>query len=277
MPEAEAKEVYVFCNECKQNVPLEVTEEDIEKAKGGIITILSVHGTPQHAIIVYLDMNLKTRGIEYPAILQVKESDTEGVVSDRPDEEQLYDLGSIISSFGEKEGIAIENFSQITAQIIAGNFLYLIHNNRSIGKVVKDQLDALFTGQKSSVFVISYDEIDTVSGMRPTIFDLQYGSFISKGVDIDTEHFQRIIKEMLNDPNAFSLLKNEYRKLMYSYKKLWGLLSSGARIYTHKKLAYLVSIDQSLLPLLLKMAENDDVEVASRVRPEKEEKKGRKK
>jgi hypothetical protein len=142
---------------------------------------------------------------------------------------------------------------------------------------VKDQLDALFTGQKSSVFVISYDEIDTVSGMRPTIFDLQYGSFISKGVDIDTEHFQRIIKEMLNDPNAFSLLKNEYRKLMYSYKKLWGLLSSGARIYTHKKLAYLVSIDQSLLPLLLKMAENDDVEVASRVRPEKEEKKGRKK
>jgi hypothetical protein len=52
----EDKEVYVFCSECKQNVPLKVTEDHIGKAKGGIITILSVHGTSQHAIIVYLDM-----------------------------------------------------------------------------------------------------------------------------------------------------------------------------------------------------------------------------
>ena len=268
MAEPEAKEVYVFCNECKQNVPLEVTEDHIDKAKGGIITILSVHGTPQHAIIVYLDMNLKTRGIEYPSILQVKEGEPDIAVSDTI-EDTIHDLNSVISSFGEKEETAIVNFSQITAQIIAGNFLYLIHNNTSIAKVVKDQLDTLFTGQKSSVFVISYDEIDTVSGMRPTLFDLQYGSFISKGVDIDTEHFEKIIKEVLNDPNAFSLLKNEYRKLMYSYKKLWGLLSSGARSYTHKKLAYLVSIDQSLLPLLLKMAENDGVDVAARLRTDK--------
>ena len=272
MADTEEKEVYVFCNECKQNVPLKVTEDDISKAKGGIITILSVHGTPQHAIIVYLDMNLKTRGIEYPSILQVKESDSEGVVNTADDEEALHDLSSVISSFGEKEKVAIKNFSQITAQIIAGNFLYLIHNNRSIGKVVKDQLDALFTGQKSSLFVISYDEIDTVSGMRPTIFDLQYGSFISKGVDIETDHFEQIIEEILTNPNAFSLLKNEYRKLMYSYKKLWGLLSSGARIYTPKKLAYLVSIDQSLLPLLLKMAENDGVDVAARLRTNNKEK-----
>jgi hypothetical protein len=275
MAEPDAKEVYVFCNECKQNVPLQVTVDHIDKAKGGIITILSVHGTPQHAIIVYLDMNLKMRGIEYPSILQVKESQPDGVVSDTTDEEPLHDLGSVISTFGEKEAIAIENFAQITAQIIAGNFLYLIHNNRSIAKVVKDQLDDLFTGQKSSLFVITYDEIDTVSGMRPTLFDLQYGSFISKGVNIKTEHFERIIKEILNDPNAFSLLKNEYRKLMYSYKKLWGLLSSGARTYTHKKLAYLISIDQSLLPLLLRMAENDGVDVASRVKPEAKKKKKR--
>ena len=273
MAEPEAKEVYVFCNECNQNIPLEVTEDHIDKAKGGIITILSVHGTPQHAIIVYLDMNLKMRGIEYPSILQVKESEPDGAVSDITDEEPLHDLSSVISSFGQKEEVAIKNFAQITAQIIAGNFLYLIHNNRSIGKVVKDQLDALFTGQKSSLFVITYDEIDTVSGMRPTLFDIQYGSFISKGVDIETEHFERIITEILSNSNAFSLLKNEYRKLMYSYKKLWGLLSSGARSYTRKKLAYLVSIDQSLLPLLLKMAENDGVDVASRVKPEIKKKK----
>ncbi len=273
----ESPEIYAFCTICKQNVPLEVTKDDIEKAKTGLISVLSVHGDPQHAILVYLDKNLKARGIEYPSLLQVKESDS--IEGDKVSiaEDETHNLSSIISSFGEKQDQAIKSFAQISAQLIAGNTLYLIHNNTSIGKVVKDQLDSLFIDQKVSSFVISYEDIGNVSGMRPTMFDLQYGSFISEGISLDTEHFEQLIRDAISSLNGFNVLKNDYRKLKYSYRRLWELLSAGARIYTRKKLAYLVSIDLSMIPLLLRMAENDGVDVASRVKLTKEEMKKKKK
>lgn len=260
----EVSEVYAFCNICKENVPLEITEEDIEKAKTGLISVISVHGTPPHAILVYLDMNLKARGVEYPSLVQVNE----GTVETEPStsmKEDIIDLNSIISSFGEKQEQAIKAFAHISAQLVAGNSLYLIHKNKSIGRVVKDQIDSLFTDETPASFVITMDEIEYVTGMRPTIYDLQYGSFISKGIAIDTSYYEQIITDALQSPNGFSILRNDYRKLKYSYRRLWELLSSGARTYTHKKLAYLVSIDLSLIPLLLRMAENDGVDVASRV------------
>ena len=269
MVEAESKEVYVFCNICKQNVPLEISEEDIEKAKTGLISVISVHGEPPHAIMVYYDMNFKARGVEYPSLKQAKESKTDEKVTLAQD---ALDLKSVVSSFGEKGDQAITVFAKISGQLIAGNSLYLVHNNTSIGKVVKDQLDALFPEQKSSSFVISYDDLDMVAGMRPSIFDLQYGSFISEGVQLETTYFESLIGDALSSPNGFSILRNDYRKLMFSYRRLWELLSSGARMYTRKRLAYLVSIDLAMIPLLLRMAENDGVDVDSRVRLSKAEK-----
>jgi hypothetical protein len=267
MVDTEVKEVYVFCNECQQNVPLEISAEDMEKTKTGLISVISVHGDPSHAIMVYLDMNLKARGVEYPTLKQATES--------KPDKEVMlqedtFDLKSMISSFGDKQEQAIKAFAHISAQLIAGNSFYLIHKNKSIGRVVKDQIDSLFTDdEKPASFVITFDEIDYVTGMRPTIYDLQYGTFISEGIDIDTSYYEQIIKDALESPNGFSMLKNDYHKLKYSYRRLWELLSSGARTYTYNKLAYLVSIDLSLIPLLLRMAENDGVDVASRVKTPK--------
>ena len=266
MTENETSKLYVFCAICKQNVPLEVTDDDIENAKSGLVSVISLHGDPQHAILVYLDMNLKTRGIEYPSLVQVKESSSDEKQKAAAIEDDIHDLMAIVSSFGENQEDAIKSFAQISAQLIAGNSLYLIHSNKSIGKVVKDQLDSLFTEQNVQSFVISYDDIADVSGMRPTIFDLRFGSFISEGIALDTEYFERLIKDSVNNPNGFSMLKNDYRKLKYSYRRLWELLSAGARVYTQKRLAYLVSIDLSLIPLLLRIAENDGVDVASRVR-----------
>ncbi len=265
MAETDGKEVYAFCNICKENVRLDITEVSLEEAKSGLVTVLSVHGDPQHAILVYLDKQLKVRGTEYPSMLQIKYGTVEKKASES-EEERVHDLKQIISAFGEKQDEAMISFAQISAQIILGNSLYLIHTNTAIANVVKEQLDALFTDQRTHLFVITYDEIDTVSGMRPTIFDLQYGNFISKGVAIDTVHFEQVINEAISEPNGFSLLKNEYSKLKFSYRRLWELLSSGAKKYTEKRLAYLVSIDQSLIPLLLKMAENEGVDVASRTR-----------
>ncbi|MHA2423991.1 MAG: hypothetical protein ACXAEF_04340 [Candidatus Thorarchaeota archaeon] len=270
MAEEEKDQVYVFCNLCKENVPLEVTESELDTSSG-LTTVISVHGSPQHAILVYLDKQMKARGIEYPSVLQVKDSPMVESATEMPKEEVLYDLSSVVSSFGEKQDDAVRSFAQITAQVIVRNHIYLIHANREIGKVVKNQLDALFTDQETSVAVISYDEMDGVSGMRPTIFDLQHGTFVSKGVAIDTEVFESFVGGAIKDVNGFNLLKNEFSKLMYSYRRLWELLSAGARKYTRKRLAYLVSIDQSLMPLLLQMAENDGVDVASRVRLTKEE------
>ncbi len=266
MAEDDPSDVYAFCNICKENVPLEITEDDMEKAKTGLISVISVHGSPQHAILVYLDMNLKARGVEYPSLLQVANGSTveEEHVSDV--KEDIIDLNSIISSFGEKQEEAIKAFAHISAQLIAGNSLYLIHKNKSIGRVVKNQIDSLFKDETPASFVITFDELDYVTGMRPTIYDLQYGNFISEGIAIDTSHFERIIKDALDSPNGFSMLKNDYHKLKYSYRRLWELLTAGARTYTHKKLAYLVSIDLSLIPLLLRIAENDGVDVASRVK-----------
>ena len=266
MVDDETEQVYVFCNICQQNVPLDITEEDIEKAKSGLTAVLSIHGTPQHAILVYLDKQLKVRGSEYPSVLQVEESTSAEVAPDLPAEDAEYDLESIVSSFGDAHEQAIISFAQIIAQIIVGNSLYLIHNNRSIGKVVKEQLDSLFTEQDTHLFVISYDEIDGVSGMRPTIFDLRFGSFISKGVAIDTDYFEKLVRDSLAAARGFNLLKNEFSKLMYSYRRLWELLSAGTKKYTRKRLAYLVSIDLELIPLLLRMAENDGVDVKARVR-----------
>ncbi|MFW9769528.1 MAG: hypothetical protein ACFFF9_01125 [Candidatus Thorarchaeota archaeon] len=271
MVESEPKEVYVFCNECQQNVPLEISAEDMERAKTGLISVISVHGDPSHAIMVYLDMNLKARGVEYPTLKQATETKPDKEVKLQED---TLDLKSFISSFGDKQDQAIKAFAHISAQLIAGNSFYLIHKNKSIGRVVKDQIDSLFTEEeKPASFVITFDEIDYVTGMRPTIYDLQYGTFISEGIDIDTSYYEQIIKDALESPNGFSMLKNDYHKLKYSYRRLWELLSSGARTYTHKKLAYLVSIDLSLIPLLLRMAENDGVDVASRVKAPKESKK----
>lgn len=270
MSEEDVSKAYAFCNICKENVPLDITEEDIKKAKTGLISVISVHGNPQHAILVYFDMNLKARGVEYPSLVQVDEGTSSEVAKESDIKEDVGDLNTIISSFGERPKDAIKAFAHISAQLIAGNSLYLIHTNKSIGRVVKDQIDSLFTEEKSASFVITMDEIEYVTGMRPTIYDLQYGSFISEGVAIDTSYYEQIISDALESPNGFSILKNDYRKLRYSYRRLWELLSSGARSYTHKKLAYLVSIDLSLIPLLLGMAENDGVDVASRVTtPEK--------
>ena len=266
MAEDEPSDVYAFCNICKENVPLEITKEDIEKAKTGLISVISVHGTPQHAILVYLDMNLKARGVEYPSLLQVADSSTVEGEPVKTVQEDSVDLNSIISSFGDRQEEAVRIFAHISAQLIAGNSLYLIHKNKSIGRVVKDQIDSLFTDETPASFVITFDEIDYVTGMRPTIYDLQYGSFISEGIAIDTSHFERMIRDALDSPNGFSMLRNDYRKLKYSYRRLWELLTAGARVYTTKKLAYLVSIDLSLIPLLLTMAENDGVDVASRVK-----------
>jgi len=276
MSEDEASGLYVFCAVCQQNIPLEVTDEDIEKAKTGLVSVLSLHGDPQHAILVFLDMNLKARGVEYPSLVQVKESSSDAKTEAALIVDDIHDLMAIVSSFGDNQDKAIKSFAHISAQIIAGNSLYLIHNNTSIGKVVKEQLDSLFTAQNVPSFVISYDDLDTVTGMRPTIFDLRYGSFISEGIALDTEHFEQLIRDAGDSPNGYAMLKNDYRKLKYSYRRLWELLSAGARIYTRKRLAYLVSIDLSLIPLLLRIAENDGVDVASRVRQTKEEKKKRK-
>jgi hypothetical protein len=266
MADDENDQIYVFCNICQENVPLDVTEEQLEASTSGLTTVINVHGSPQHAILVYLDKQLRARGTEYPSILQVKDSPTVESATEVPKEETLYELSSVVSSFGENEEVAVKAFAQITAQIIVRNHIYLIHTNRDIGKVVKKQLDALFTDQETSLAVISYDEMDGVSGMRPTIFDLQHMAFISKGVAIDTDVFEKYVGDALNDINGFNLLKNDFSKLMYSYRRLWELLTTGARKYTKKRLAYLVSIDQSLIPLLVQMAENDGVDVASRIR-----------
>ena len=65
-----SKQVYVFCNICQENVSLNVDEISADKMKGGIATVLSVHGEPYHAVLVYLDGKF-TFGIDLETLMKL--------------------------------------------------------------------------------------------------------------------------------------------------------------------------------------------------------------
>ncbi|UCE11541.1 MAG: hypothetical protein JSW61_06305 [Candidatus Thorarchaeota archaeon] len=258
--------VYAYCTKCNENILLEIDDEEIQSSSGGITAVLSVHGSPQHAALVYVDKQLKVRGIEYPSIVQVAENQEAITEAAELTEVPEHNLESVVSSFGDRQESAVETLASVLVQLMIRNPVYLIHNNQDMGKVVEQQLEALFERQETPMQVISYDELESVEGMRPSVFDLQTYRFVSEGASVDSEYFEELIYQGLEDDAGFSSLKSELSKLTYSYRRICDLLTVGAKRFEIDNLARLAQIKKSLMPLLLRMAEAEGVDVGSRVR-----------
>ena len=74
-------QVTVHCEKCDSPVLVEVSSEDLASTQDGILRVMLVHGSPQHAIVVYVDKRMRVREIEYSDSFQMGETKSTSVVS----------------------------------------------------------------------------------------------------------------------------------------------------------------------------------------------------
>ncbi|MFW9787893.1 MAG: hypothetical protein ACFFE1_09475 [Candidatus Thorarchaeota archaeon] len=60
----EADKIRVHCEICNEPIEFEVSQEKLSEQQSGILKVMLAHGDPLHAIIVYVDMNRRIRGVE---------------------------------------------------------------------------------------------------------------------------------------------------------------------------------------------------------------------
>ena len=77
---SESGKIKVHCDICNRPVEIEVSQEKIREQKDGILRVALAHGDPLHAIIVYVDRNLRVRGVEASDSFQMEGTRTETVV-----------------------------------------------------------------------------------------------------------------------------------------------------------------------------------------------------
>ncbi len=63
--------IKIHCDVCNKPVEFEVSRERIAEQKDGILRVTLAHGDPIHAIIVYVDKNLRVRGIDHSDSFQM--------------------------------------------------------------------------------------------------------------------------------------------------------------------------------------------------------------
>jgi hypothetical protein len=73
--------IKVHCDICNQPVEFQVSQDKIREQKDGILRVALAHGDPLHAIIVYVDKNLRVRGVEVSDSFQMEGTRAETVVS----------------------------------------------------------------------------------------------------------------------------------------------------------------------------------------------------
>lgn len=266
-------EVYAFCKECKENVRLEVSQQDLEEAESGLVAVLSLHGSPQHALVAYIDKDLRVRGIEYPTAIQIKDTPQVSAVSES--EIDIWDemagdfsLHILVDFFGKKQKKAIVNFAHLIIHMIIKKPIYLVHDDKSMGMLVKKNLIKLPTeqsGLSELVRVINHDSVAPTEDRDAFIFDLQMTTPVQEEIDIDSKHIEEMVKEALSSDNSFFQLKYELSKLFFSYRRLVELLKSSHEKIQDRKLARDVAIDFSLLSTLLNIAEIEGIDTKSRV------------
>jgi hypothetical protein len=77
----ESGNIKVLCDICNQPIEFRVSQEKIREQKDGILRVALAHGDPIHVIIVYVDRNLRVRGVETSDSFQMEGERTEAVVS----------------------------------------------------------------------------------------------------------------------------------------------------------------------------------------------------
>lgn len=83
--------VTVHCKVCDKPIEVAVDLNKLAGQVGGILRVMLAHGDPMHAILVYVDKNLRVRSIEYPDSVQVGETQSTAVVQAADIAESLSD------------------------------------------------------------------------------------------------------------------------------------------------------------------------------------------
>ena len=99
--------IKVHCDICNQPIEFGVSQEKIREQKDGILRVALAHGDPLHVIIVYVDKNLRVRGIEVSDSFQMEGTRAETVVSTSEVSENLSE------SMGEPCFQALYSYSEI--------------------------------------------------------------------------------------------------------------------------------------------------------------------
>ena len=72
--------VKVHCEKCNKPIELVISSEDLSSTQDGILRVMMVHGSPPHAIVVYVDKNMRVREIEYSDSFQMGETSSSTVI-----------------------------------------------------------------------------------------------------------------------------------------------------------------------------------------------------
>jgi hypothetical protein len=77
---SETGKIRALCDICSQPIEFQVSQEKIQAQKDGILKVAIAHGEPLHVIVVYVDKNLRVRGIEASDSFQMEGTRSETMV-----------------------------------------------------------------------------------------------------------------------------------------------------------------------------------------------------
>ncbi len=265
--DSDSTEIFVFCKICKRNIGILVDVTKLRAISTVITPLVSMHGEPPHAIMVYLDRNLTVRGIEYPYAIVAEGEDAiaeEKAAPELPASANI-NLPELLDSFGlgKKENVKV--LGNLLMQILLSNPVYLIHDDPDTGSKILRRISDLFTNQDLALHTIPHIQIPSIKDRQPCIYDLQERKYIYEGMKIDIHRFENMVKESLDDKDGSFKLKNELSKIYYAYEKLKEILRVSDAKLKETQLAKHIGIEMALMPPLLKMAESEEIDIKSKV------------
>jgi hypothetical protein len=261
------RQAYVFCEKCKQNIGLPLSDADPSKMKGGLVTLVCVHGNPQHALIAYVDAQLRVRAVEYPGSVHIRVD-----LQPSPDlatlargKEGKLTLSSLVDSFGKKRKDAARVMARIVGQLMYHRVVALVHDDQAIGEAVGSALADLLGGQKANVKVVGHADANVSFVTSSCVYDLQQAKFLKEADQPEVRFFEQIVKDLVDEADGLFRLRNELSKILFAYDRMMKILVTESGMHLDTKLANDAAIDLSLLPTLLAMAESDGVDISSRI------------
>ena len=174
-------------------------------------------------------------------------------------------LQKLVERFSSNRKNSVEYLARIVVQVMIGNNVYLAHNDISESEVICNNIRLLFANQEIPLHAIRPGENEKITGLYPVVFDLEAGKFLTDGISAETKHFQLLIKNMLDEEDGHFRLKSELSKILFSYGILRTKLLETRTKYLDTQLAKEASIDVVLIPVLLKMAEMERIDIRDRV------------
>ncbi|MFW9844889.1 MAG: hypothetical protein ACFFEV_09955 [Candidatus Thorarchaeota archaeon] len=268
MADQDTTDVFVFCDECQQNIILKLSDEILSQRSGGILSVVSIHGNPEHAVLFYLDGNLTPRGCESLTVVQAAERDAVSESSEselpKPSGDALT-LERLVETFSSKKKHAIDYLARIVVQLMINNNVYVAHNNPSVSQTICDNIRLLFTNQEVPLYSIKSGDTEKISGSNPVVFDLETEKFLTEGISVDSKHFQLLIKKHVDEYDGQLRLKGELSKILFSYGIIRSKLLDTNHKFLDTELAKMAAIDVTLIPILLKIAEMERIDTKDRV------------